>query len=740
VSVDIRIPTSIGGVSLAQIGLNGTFYHNGSVLSRLISGYNYTFTVGDVASGYGFSQWAVSEGGITGIITSISTTIYFQCTRTPGCAPVNLSVSLAANNHSLMSGEAFEATVADSMTATFTVPTLSWHYPNNTSRVNPPAGAYEIADWGVGLGGVLNSPALVTGLQFNFSANGTIGEYNLTYTPFYSTTIKNRANQFNFSWSSGQTVSPGDVIGVGIEPAAVHCVGGVPVWWNCNSGSTIEIADLTAHNGQYWSFGASPSLPSAATGQWMTWDPVNSSGQLSPNYMGGVFSNLSFNNLGIYPSGQGTHPCSPWPACVPSDPGSVDFSQWANAGAGWNESLNPGTLLYTFPTVSFEPSASYDASVELTIFPYDSVQTSDTLQVIAAGRTYSNGESTNLPAGALTPINATPLPAIGSGGSLYFGEWGTTAGRVTNPASQVTTISVSQPGRLEPLTRGLAQSWGGYVDATSYQATRSVTGTFRVPMTLFNDTAYNDSAHNLTGPGAGRPWEVLDFWVGLGGYLNVKIGGTTKGPYFWQAGISINYSSNASHLHGLPPTLAISPWYEYINASCLNTTGCPVVNGPSSYLLSVGDLINATVSACGPPACSSWTDSWSIVDYSQPPYPNQPRGSGGFENWSGTLVGSPPVDTNTSEWIVEAPVGPACDQTSNGHLVTQVCIMPTLSDANYSFSFSGMWINGKPVDLLGPFQVVDSLDIHPGAPTYVQRLIPALVVGASISSFWVRED
>jgi peptidase A4-like protein len=713
-------------VSLALVQFNGTLYPNGSVLPPLITGYNYTFAAVDLAQGYDMGQWALSSGGITGGISSASTTIYFGCVPyIPPCPGVNLSLSVAARDHSLMSGNAYHASVVRSMSATFTVPSLTWFFLK-TNRTPPPANASQLADWGIGLGGVISSPAIVVGLQLNWTSQGG-NRFTAVYTPFWSTSIKSRVGQLNFA--SSVKAAPGDVVGVSLTTST--CAGQV----------VIQIYDLSLRNPWTYgtTYGSCPGSFLASTGQWMVWNPLNASGTLSPIYQFGEFTNLDFSGQPVYATSRTPgNLCSPWTACAPPRFPPVVFSQWANAKGGWNESLTQGSFSYVNYNATFLPAVSTLANVAVSIFPYDLVQASDSLQVLVDGGLYTNGESTNLPIAALAPINATPLPAIGNGLSLYFAQWNTTAGIVTSASAQATTLNVSQPGRLEGLTRGIGPAWGGYVNATDYRTTHSVSGTFNVPLTQFNYTALNRSLHNLTGPLAGYPWEDLSLWVGLGGSIAVKFGGA-KGPYLWQAGIDISYSNNSTQPHGFPPVLAITPWYEYIAPSCLNSGGCPTVTGPSTYRISPGNVINATVSVCGPPSCSSWSDSWTIVDFNQQPYPGQPIGNGPFENWSGTLSGNLPVDTNTSEWIAEAESSPACNQYASGLLITQTCILPTVENGNYSLSFSNLWINRKPVDLFGPFQLADANHLHPGKPTYIQLLIAAPEVGKSISSFWIRE-
>jgi hypothetical protein len=700
VTVTILIPTSATGASLALVEFNGTLYPNGSVLQPLILGYNYTFSVVDIVPGYVFGHWAVSNGTI-GSISSTTSTLSFACPNTQ-CPTVNVIIGLGAGNHALMSGEVYRANTASSIAASFAVPAGSWW---NLPGGSPPgAGKTEVVNWGVGLGGLLSSPTLNLGVQVFDKSLGS-NSFQITYQPFWATSFTT-SGQTNFSLTPNSKVSLDDEINVQLDGASVSCIANYIY---------IAIHDVNTNSG-YHSCVAAPTSPT--TGQWMVWDPSNASGILSPSDQNEYFTNIVFNGKAVYPPVQifsppapSPNPCSPWPLCQPSSLPTVDFIQWANAGGGWNESLVPGNLTYSWTPPSkfsgpgyFGPWVSTLANVGLLIFPYNGVTPSQPLEIVINSFAYQNGASANLPYDAESSIAVNP--STGSSGSIALAKWGTTAGTLGSPTSSPTTLTVTGPGgRLEALTQFSGPLWGGYMNATNFETTSSVTGIFDVPSTSYNTSANTDGYA-----------QHIAFWVGFGGWVDATIG-TTVGEYFWQAGIDIAYDSS-----GAGPTY--TPWYLYNSPSCLPSS-CPEVNGPSGFTISIGDTIEVTVTACGPmtvpnPCLSSWQDTWSIVDETQ------------TETWSGTLSISGnqnlPVDTNTSEWIGEAPAFSSCNQGNDR------CDMPVLTNG---FSFTSLDLDGKTVHLFGPYEAAEGVWPHSGP--FNQYLVPSLVADPSKGSFSLQE-
>ncbi|HEV2519355.1 MAG TPA: G1 family glutamic endopeptidase [Thermoplasmata archaeon] len=506
VTVLVQIPTGAGGLSLAQVEFNGTLFPNGSLIPNLITGVNYTFTAVDISPGYGFDQWAVSNGNISNI-TSVTSQVSFPCLMIPSCPQVNLSLSLASQNHSLFSGQAFHANAANSMNATLTVPTVSWwHNPWNTAP--PPSGAAEVVDWGVGLGGILGGDStLLVGLQINYSATRIQGVFNSTYTPFWSTTLRNQSGQRNFT--ANATVLPGDSIALSVS---------------CSAGPFIS--DTTRH----WSYSAgfSPNCKPGGvvftTGEWIAWDPEHGSGVLAENYThgNGTFQNIVFNGRSTYPNVPAlwTPPCSPYlravPPCTSSYPAHVQFTEWIvdttnlQSYGSWGEVLNPGFLFYPISnppqssySAHFEPNVTNQASFEVSVFPIptDPFNSSLLPEAVVNGNAYGNDEIGYLPQHAVAPLSM-----IGSWTDLGFGRWGNKnlSGPgllLSNPSVEASQVQVNGPGYLEllpimtssspfpSLLQGPAIS-GYAVDPYDklelYGPPQAVTGTIVVPSVSLN--------------------------------------------------------------------------------------------------------------------------------------------------------------------------------------------------------------------------------------------------------------
>lgn len=130
VTVNVEIPTSVAGASLAMVRFNGTLYANGSTLPQLISGYNYTFSVVDIAVGYSLDHWADSNATIIG--ANNQTAVIVFCRSSLGqwfsCGTTTLALELAAADHSVFSGQAFEATAVHSISTSFVVPSPTWYH------------------------------------------------------------------------------------------------------------------------------------------------------------------------------------------------------------------------------------------------------------------------------------------------------------------------------------------------------------------------------------------------------------------------------------------------------------------------------------------------------------------------------------------------------------------------------------------------------------------------------------
>jgi hypothetical protein len=682
VIVTVEAPV-LNGLNLAMVEFNGTPYGNGTQLPPLHSGVNYSFEAVNILPGYAASHWEVTNGTIFQTAAG-SATVSFGCATIP-CPAVNLSLSLASLNHTLVSGEVYAYKTITAFAATFTVPQLSWW--KSAKQPNPPPGATEVVDWGVGLGGVLEIPTFAVGLQMLLTHTPQ-GAFVPSYQAFWTTSIANYSGRTNFTANSQTLARPGDTISVSVNFSHP-----------CTTEPTVYISDLTAGSG-LWAYHATlancfgPGF-SAGTAEWMAWHPNGSTNSFSPSYTRGSFSKLTLNGGPVYP--MFPFPCSPLGLCVPATPPAVSFSQWLNAGAGWNESLSGGSLQGILGPAFFIPRALALANVQIAILPFNLSNELHPLEVEINGTFYSNGATAHL-----ANITTYLLSVLGSyqvtNNHIGFAEWGSTAGSLSNPQSPYSTLTIAQPGTLEALTVDVDDNWAGYVEATTFSERVSVGAQFAIPQTSYNITQ-NASGYK----------QVLGFWVGVGGYV---------GP-LWQAGIQMAYSQAG--------VLTVRPWYEYVGPS-----GGPLVFGPAAYGMHAGDLLMMNVSACGPQKCGAWADNWSIIDLNQRPYQGQPSGTGPHENWSGTWAGSTVVDTNSTEWIAESP-GATCASPKSA-----TCVLPVLTTPA---DFADLWVNSVPVSLFGPFQLAQAVYFYPTSPStgFVQFLLPSIEASQLATSFTIQE-
>jgi peptidase A4-like protein len=673
----------LNGIGLASVEFNGSTYPNGSQFPPLRSGVNYTFSAVGISLGYTLDHWEVTSGSIVSESNN-RTTISFGCLSIP-CPQVNLSLSLASLNRGLLSGEAYAVRAVKSFAATFSVPQLSWW--KTSKRAQPPPGATEVVDWGVGLGGILGAPTVAVGLQMLLTSNGR-GGYTASYQAFSSSSIANYSGRTNFTTNSQSLATLGDTISASANftPA-------------CPTDPTVYISDLNLRSGR-WSYQATlancrgPTF-SAGTAEWIAWHPLGSTSLFSPSYNNGNFSQLALNGKPVYPTVP--YLCLPLLLCLPATPPAVSFTQWLNAGAGWNESLSGGSVQGLLGPTYFLPKVMTLANVSIEIYPYNRSSESNPLEIEINGSFYPNGAIAHLPNATTLWLSDLAEYQI-NGYRIGFEEWGTTAGNLSNPHLLYSTLTVSQPGALEALTVDVDTNWAGYVDAVNNSTKLSVGTQFTVPQSIYNSSA-NASGYE----------QAIGFWVGIGGDV---------GP-LWQAGIQLNYSPSG--------VLTLRPWYEYVGPK-----GGPVVFGPLAYIVQTGNLMDLNVSVCGPPRCGSWYDNWSIVDLNQPKYSGQPLGSGPHENWSGTWPGSTVVDTRTAEWIAESP-GATCPSPQSPNCVLPILTMPV--------NFTGIWVNHEPVNLFGPFQLTQAIYGYPARPSgsFEQFLIPSAEVSQAATSITIQE-
>lgn len=720
-------------MSLAQVRFNGSLCVNGSTLPQLITGYNYSFSAVLIASGYVFEQWAVSSGGISGSISSTTGKVYFGCILVSGqtCATVNLSLALESSNHSLMSGQAYHASFVHSMSASFTVPALNW-YSNPSQHSPPPNGKYEIVDWGVGLGGLLDSSTVVVGLQVYFNSTQTQGIFTSTYFPFWSTSFEGTASEVHFAPS--KTVAQGDTINVSI---------GEVVAFNCGLIPHVSVSDIN----QKWSFGTNyntcPSPPVYHSGEWMAWDPLNGSGILSPSYTGEKFTNLTFNTNAVYPVWRGLfYPCGPalyWPLCLPSVTPHVNFVQWAIAGKGWNESLNPGNITYlTGGNAALEPLISTLANVQVFVFRYNPIsnQTYNDFFVLLNGVSYADYHSGNLPwnansslglTGAYTFLNQSQTFSAG------FDKWGTTNGTLGNASQQNTSLDVNGPGMLEALILGVYPTWSGYMEAVNQPGNATnvslIAGRFIAPTLTYN--------HTFSGS------EILNVVVGLGGFAFNNTQGVKLTHHndtgFASAGLNATIRSNG--------VVSYTPTFTFVSQS-----GGRSFTPSWSFNASHGDTILASVAVVGAPGCTGAkvVACWSVADLNRLRNSSQ-NNSDSFENWSGVLQLSSPCSSSGGAGgggifgELERPsvARPSANCSYSFRPYTAEWLALPIFNATYvsaplpvfsAINYSVLELNWKEIFMLGPFEAMNGV-YHLAAGKGTQTISPQTVVGARAKSF-----
>lgn len=673
VTVVVQIPIGAGGVSLAQVNFNGTLYANGSTLPPLSSGVNYTFSAVSINPGYSFDHWSVSNGTI-GSLSSSTSTVMIGCISIP-CPTVNLSITLDANDHSLVSGQVFEANAVYSMSASFTVPKLTWWNANHSSDSIP--GAYEIVNWGVGLGGILSASTVVAGVQLNNTT--TTSGYTVTRKPFWSTTFTT-SGQTIVTLAGNPTVNAGDTISVQLGGASFGCTSGQV---------SLAITDLNT-NGGYTGCVTAPVSPK--TGQWMVWDPKSAMDKFAPGYTnhGWNFANLTFNGRLVtptfrYPPG----PCTPLPGCMVLYFTPVIYSQWIYAGAGWNESLDSAPYDFIFTAghstyigLHFQPFVSTLANLRIAIDPINELNVSRSLGVWVNGSSnmlHQNGDVVPLAYGTSYTLGITGL----YGGCFYlhgncvqqvndsFLRWATSSnGSLSNATNPRTTFAMGSPGLLESLTFLHVINWAGYVDGTDSRATSSAGGKFVIPSTSWNNT-------NWVNGGSPHLGEWFSIWVGLGGAGNRSL---------WQAGVQVTYNNSSS-------SVRLVPWWEYYS---WNNMPNPVLN--YSFVANPGDSILVNVSVSG------GRDSWSITDLNN----NQ--------HWSGSISSTTyPVDLSSAEWVAEEP--------NSGFI-------PNFSPV----AFTELLVNGRALHMLGSYQIDEGWTSEPNV-----FMSPSVVYSPQATGFNISE-
>lgn len=696
VTVSIEIPTNAAGASLAMVRFNGTLYANGSTLPQLISGYNYTFSVVDIAAGYSLDHWADNNATIIG--ANNQTAVIVFCRSSLGqwfsCGTTTLALELAAADHSVFSGQAFEATAVHSISTSFVVPTPTWYQlPGNVT--NPLAGRYQLVDWGVGFGGVSGSAALVAGLQINFTSLGQ-GKFNPIFTPFYSTSTKSLGGQTSLPLSAGKKAAVGDTINVSMTTQ------------NCSNPRlglvAIQFFDVTNH-GSASAYGSCPGSSVPTTGEWMVWDPLNGSGVLSPSYRNGLFTNLTFNGKLLYPRLLSSPPLGcqllapPYLNWCPSpSSGPVNFVEWANAASGWNESLNPG--LVTYPTGihggALYPFVATLANVLADIYPTYFGNTSREMELMVNGELLPNGVVTLLQYGAFASLNVSGDHS-GSGYTQAFVKWGTSAGNLTNSSRQGTTINISQPGRLEALIQ-IVGSVGSFLPGsagysnTSLAHINNLTARFLLPQTTFN--ASTASPHHP---------EILQIGVGM----------LTLGEA-WMAGLQIQYSNSTS--------IRVSTFYELAGRGGTFGTGYFVATAGDQIVV---NITSANITACG----SAQQLCWTISDLSHLNLSNQTGASHHFEEWTG---GTPPLNSlpfGTDWWFAGPP-----DPAMNSCLFSSLCGTPKLS---LPLNFTGLEVDGKATALFGPYEVTSAILTAPTG--LIEKLLPNFVCLPTGRSFTITQ-
>lgn len=696
VTVQIEIPTSASGVSLAKVDLNGTLYSNGSFLPTLISGYNYTFSVVNIASGYLLDHWADDNATIISANNQTARIVFCQSSLGVwfSCGTTTLALELAAEDHSLFSGQAFEATVVRSMAATFRVPSDTWyHLPTNGT--NPPNGRYQIVDWGVGLGEVGGAPGVVAGLQTYYNSTKTLGQFNVTYALVLGPTTKTTAGQTRLTLSGGKVVAAGDSINVSLTGQ------------NCSNPLIglvkVQFLDLT-NRGNASALGTCPGSTFPNYGAWIVWDPKNGSGILSPNYRSGLFTNLTFNGQLLYPHLQVSPPfgcqllAPPYINWCPAPTvGPVNFIQWAQAASGWNESLYPGLVTFSTgtPAGAFYPFVATLDNVLVDIYPKYFGNSSRELELVVNGQFIPDGVVTLLQYGALATLNVSGDHS-GIGFTQAFIKWGTNSGTVSNTSRQSTTLNVSQPGRLEALIQ-MVGSLSTLLPDTSGYSNSSLAGMNNLTAEfLFPNTTFNASTAN-----AGQA-EVLQIGVAM-----------TSMFEDWIAGLQIRYSSATS--------MQVSTFYEL--------TGHTGTFGSGYFVASPGNRVmvnitSANTTACGPRQQFCWTIS--NLDHTN--LSNQTGPSHQFEEWIGGTPTSGSIAFGADWWFAGTPDPNmiACPPSN--------CGTPKLV---HPLDFTNLEVDGKATALFGPYEVTFAIFQAPTGLT--EKLLTNVVCSPTGYSFTITQ-
>ena len=216
-------------------------------------------------------------------------------------------------------------------------------------------------------------------------------------------------------------------------------------------------------------------------------------------------------------------------------------------------------------------------------------------EVEIAGNDYSNGQSVSL-----SPSTTYSVQAVSINIAYKFFQWETNSGSIDNYEASSTSLNTGySSGSLALVLNSTAttDAWAGFVQSGSTNSVTSVTGEFYVPQASY-----------VSGP---HP-DHIGIWVGIDGFSN---------QILWQAGISVNVSSNGAE--------TVTPWYEtYPNP--------PVYD--NSIHFSTGNLVQVWTNY------SNGESTFKIIDYST------------RQSW-GKTVSFSLQDDSYAEWIVEDPSG-----------------------------------------------------------------------------------
>jgi hypothetical protein len=710
VTVLVQLPMKSPGVYLAGIEFNGTLLTNGTQLTPLTAGFPYIFSVVNVAAGYDFGGWEVTNGTI-GNQTGSPTSVAF-CVNVATACSVNLSVSVLSQTHSEFSGEVFSSGKVNSMDGTFTVPSLSWWKPPGAG--NPKSGATELVNWGVALGGINSAPATEVGLQIEYQYNSTTGLYTTKYQPFWSTYLDTSTwtEQLNFSLSSGQTVSTGDTIRVSVS--APGCAGN-------KVQPSVLIKDWNPFTGvTKWAFNATSTCGGSpfTTSEWMVWTPpLTAKGLvgLAPSYHGGMFYNHTLNGLPIFTlqpgwtvppgfhwPGQGiATPCRPFIGCLGnSNPHSseVIYTQLINASGGWYEGLEVGnrSIPIALPLqFDFTPFVATFANESIDVYPSSDPNPPLPLLPVVNNQNYSLGSF-------LAPTVANNTLSVTQGGTVIntngtfnigFGIWGTdgTGVSVASGVKANTTLSVTAPNSaLELLPLETGPSWSGYVEQLNKTqvntGSESVNGEIVVPTVSANTTGTIN---------------VLGAWVGLGGYCGVDYANTPPVSTCIHGQDTGMIEVGVGIITGLYGTgsLTYEFWFHTTPTSAYPTGLSEVgwTNGSApSFQIKPGDDLSLWVAEGS--ECNQTTNlwvCWNVTDTTTHSHWNN------LHDWD-------PVVLTPADWVVDNWAfrngSAACNASVfYGSLVPSSGCYVGLLPKFTSLSFSGLRVDNFPVYLFGPF-------------------------------------